>query len=127
MDTETATHIEPNRVSKLLTSFRSKLALLGSIPRWIDVSVVMLQGQKSVRIDKITVLGRFWAEMTLLPTFFSGSSAGEVVEREKLPHTESIGNRFSMFLVVKKHWIEYQVAYDRSQRSEAVSSSEHKR
>ena len=89
--------------------------------------LVMLQGQKSARIDKITVLGRFWAEMTLLPTFLSGSSGGEVVEREKLPHIESIGNRFSMFLVVKKHWIEYQVAYDCSQRSEAVSSSEHKR
>ena len=106
---------------------REKLPHIQSNPRWIDVLVVMLQGQKSVRIDKITVLGRFWAEMTLLPTFFSGSSGGEVVEREKLPHTESIGNRFSMFLVVKKHWIEYQVAYDCSQRSEAVSSSEHKR
>jgi hypothetical protein len=74
-----------------------------SNPRWIDVLVVMLQGQKSVRIDKITVLRRFWAEMILMPIFFSGSSAGEVVEHEKLPRTEPIGNMHRMLLVVNKH------------------------
>jgi hypothetical protein len=80
------------------------------------------EGQKQVRMSKITVLDRFSADMTLLHTFFSGSSACKVVAHEKLFLVESIGNRVSMFLVVKKHWDHYQVAYDCSKKSEAVPS-----
>jgi hypothetical protein len=55
-------------------------------------------------------------------TFLRQSSACKVVEHENLLQAESIGNRASMFLVMKKHWDHYQVAYYCSQRSEAVSS-----
>ena len=87
----------------------------------------MVEGQKHVWMSKIIDFRRFWAEITLLPTFFSGSSACKVVEHETLLQAESIGNRVSMSLVVKKHLDHYQVAYDCSQRSGAVSSSENKR
>ena len=88
---------------------------------------VVVEGQKYVRMSKITVLGRFWPDMTMILTFFSGSSGCKVVEHEKLLQAESIVNRIRMFLVVKKHWDHYQVAYDCSQRSEAVSSLGNKR
>ena len=52
-----------------------------------------------------------------MPNFFSGNSAFKVVEREKLPHSDSMGYRVSMFLVVKNHRNDYQVAYDCSQRT----------
>ena len=63
---------------------------------------MMLQGQKHARISKITVLGRSWVKMTMILSFFSRGSACKVVEREKLPHAESIGNMLRMFFVVKK-------------------------
>ena len=44
--------------------------------------------------------------------FFRQSSVAKVVERENLLHTESMGNRVSMFLMVKTHWDPFQVAYD---------------
>jgi hypothetical protein len=63
----------------------------------------------------------------LMSTFFRLSLTCKVVELEKLPYTYSIGNRVSIFLVVKKHSNDYQVAYDCNQRSEAVSWAENKR
>ena len=86
---------------------REKLPHIESNPRWINVFDDMLQGQKRVRIDKIIVFGRFWAEITLMRTFFSSSSVGEVVEPENLPPMESIGNMLSMLLMVKKHRKDY--------------------
>jgi hypothetical protein len=47
-----------------------KLPDTESIPRWPEVLVLMLQGEEHARISKILVFGRFWAETTLLPTFF---------------------------------------------------------
>ena len=87
----------------------------------------MLHVQKRVRVDKMAVLGRFWEEMTVMPRFFNGSSVDKVAEHEKLLHTKSMGNRISMFLVVKKHWDHYQVVHDCAQRSEAVSPLENNR
>ena len=89
--------------------------------------VEMLQGQKHIMIDKITVSGRSWAEMTVMLTFLSDRSVGKVVAHEKLPHVESIRNILSMFLVVKKHWDHCQVVNDSSQRSEAIPSLESNR
>ena len=65
--------------------------------------VLMLQGEKHARVSKIIVFGRFWAETTLLRTFFTGSSASNVVELERLPQTESIGYILRTFLALKKH------------------------
>ena len=110
MDAGIASHIKCQLLPKLLTWFPPKSDLRGFISRWPDVLVLMLQGEKHASMSKITVFGRFWTETTLLPTFFSGSSAGEVVELEKLPHTESIGYMLGMFLAVKKYWKDYRMA-----------------
>jgi hypothetical protein len=71
----------------------------------------MIQGEKHVWMRKITDFGRFRAEMTLLCPFFSSSPACKVVKHENLLQAESIRNRVSTFLVVKKHWNHYQVPY----------------
>ena len=74
-----------------------------SFPRWPDMLVLMLQGEKHARMSEIIVFGRFWAKTTLLTTFFRGSSACNVVALENLCRTESIGYILRMFLAVKKH------------------------
>ena len=82
-----ATFLRQSSVAKVVE--REKLYRAEPIPSWAEMSVVTLQGQKHVRIAKITVLGRSWPETTMKATFFSSSSACKVVEEENLPHTHS--------------------------------------
>lgn len=62
-----------------------------------------------------------------MPSFSKESPARKAVERESLPQAEPIRHMVIMPVVVKKHWNDYQVEYDFSQRSEAISSLESNR
>jgi hypothetical protein len=82
-----ATFSKQSSVTKVVE--REKLYRAESIPSWAELLVVILQGQKHVRIAKIAVLGQSWPETTMMATFFSSCSACKVLELQKLPHTES--------------------------------------